>query len=250
MAPWPFPFWVAHRGAGKLAPENTLAAFRTGAALGWRAFECDVKLSRDGVPFLLHDDSLDRTTNRDGLAAEFDWAELSRLDAGSWHGRVHAGEPLARLDAIARFVLRNGHALNVELKPTPGHELRTGQAVGSACLALWPADAPPLLFSSFKPEALRGACDAAPAVPRALLLDALWNGWFDCAVDLGCAAVVTQHRLMDAALIATLHGAGLRGLCYTVNDPCEARRLLDLGIDGLISDTVDVFAPGRDDLPG
>lgn len=251
LSPWPYPLWMAHRGAGKLAPENTLAAFRVGAGHGWRAFECDVKLSRDGLPFLLHDDGLDRTTNRCGLAADFDWAELSRLDAGSWHSRAFAGEPPATLDAIARFVLRNGHALNLELKPSPGQEWHTGHAVGLACLDLWRGIAsPPPLFSSFKPEALRGAQDSAPGLPRALLLDTLWPGWWEQAQGLGCMAVVTHHPLMDAALVEQLHGAGLRALCYTVNRPEDARRLLALGIDGLISDAVDVFAPGVADVQG
>ena len=82
---WPYPRWVAHRGAGKLAPENTLAAFRHGAKHGYRMFECDVKLSRDGAPFLLHDATLNRTTNGKGAAGDQDWAALSQLDAGSWH---------------------------------------------------------------------------------------------------------------------------------------------------------------------
>jgi glycerophosphoryl diester phosphodiesterase len=248
--PWPYPFWIAHRGAGKLAPENTLAAFRLGASHGWRAFECDVKLSRDGVPFLLHDDSLDRTTPRKGLAAEFDWAELSRLDAGSWHSRAYAGEPPPSLDAVARFVLRNGHTLNIELKPSPGQEWQTGHTVGLACLDLWRHAPVPPLFSSFKPEALRGALESAPALPRALLLDTLWPGWQGVAQDLGCVAVVTHHPLMDAALVDQLHGAGMRALCYTVNDPADARRLMALGIDGLISDAVDVFAPAMAQAPG
>ena len=110
MSPWPYPRWIAHRGAGKLAPENTLAAFRLGAALGYRAFECDVKLSADGVPFLLHDAALERTTSGSGLAGDKPWPELSQLDAGSWHGRLHAGEPLPTLAAIAAFVLRNATA--------------------------------------------------------------------------------------------------------------------------------------------
>nr|MDQ2734898.1 glycerophosphodiester phosphodiesterase [Pseudomonadota bacterium] len=82
---WPYPRWIAHRGAGKLAPENTLAAFRVGASHGYRAFECDVKLSEDGVPFLLHDATLQRTTSGRGVAARLPWSELSRLDAGAWH---------------------------------------------------------------------------------------------------------------------------------------------------------------------
>ena len=75
MGDWPYPFWIAHRGAGKLAPENTLAAFRLGAAHGWRMFECDVKLSADGVPFLLHDATLERTTNGQGLAGDKPWGQ-------------------------------------------------------------------------------------------------------------------------------------------------------------------------------
>ena len=117
---WPYPLWIAHRGAGKLAPENTLAAFRLGASFGFRAFECDVKLSGDDVPFLLHDAALERTTSGAGTAANKPWAELSRLDAGRWHGRMYAGEPPPTLDAITAFCRANGYALNIEIKPIAG----------------------------------------------------------------------------------------------------------------------------------
>ncbi len=242
MNDWPLPLWIAHRGAGKLAPENTLAAFRAGAAHGYRAFECDVKLSADGVPFLLHDSTLDRTTPERGNAGERPWAELSCIDAGSWHSRAFAGEPLPSLAAIARYVQRNGFALNLEIKPTPGLEHTTGVAVGKACRALWDGVSTPLLFSSFRPDALLGAKEGAPEIARALLLDTLWPQWQDAAQSLGCVAVVTNHTLMNADLIAQLHGAGLRALCYTVNEAADARRLLALGIDGLITDAVDRFA--------
>ena len=243
MAPWPLPFWIAHRGAGKLAPENTLAAFRLGASHGYRAFECDVKLSADGVPFLLHDATLERTTDATGTAGDRPWAELSRLDAGGWHSRGHAGEPLPSLDAIARFVQRNGFALNVEIKPTPGEERSTGLEVGTACARLWQGHAAPLLFSSFSPDALQAARETAPAISRALLVDTLWPGWFEMALSLHCLAVVSNHKLMGPELIAQLHGAGLRALCYTVNDAADARRLVNLGIDGLITDAVDRLSP-------
>lgn len=245
MVPWPYPLWIAHRGAGRLAPENTLAAFRVGAAHGYRAFECDVKLSADGVPFLLHDTTLQRTTPAHGVAGERPWAELARLDAGAWHSRSYAGEPIPSFEAIARYCLRNGFALNIEVKPTPGAELETGRVVAREAQRLWAAHAPPPpLLSSFKPEALQGAQQAAPDLPRALLLDALAPGWFDTARSLGCVACVTHYGLMDAALIAQLHGAGLRALVYTVNDASEAQRLTKLGIDGLITDAVDKFSPG------
>ena len=246
MNPWPYPRWIAHRGAGKLAPENTLAAFRLGASLGYRAFECDLKLSADGVAFLLHDATLERTTTGQGLAGEQLWSDLSRLDAGSWHGPTYAGEPIASLDAVARFVLGNGYHLNLELKPTPGTDHATGVAVGLACLRLWPAGAVPPLFSSFQPEALQGALASAPAIPRALLLDELSASCFDTARGLGCVAMVLNQRLASHALIAQIHAAGMRALVFTVNDEPTAQRLQADGIDGLITDAVDRFTP----MPG
>lgn len=244
--PWPYPRWIAHRGAGKLAPENTLAAFRLGASFGFRAFECDVKLSADGLPFLLHDATLERTTDGQGSAGEQTWAVLSQRDAGGWHSRQYAGEPLPTLAAIATFVRRNALLLNIEIKPTPGVEALTGQVVAEHAARLWAGAAVPPLLSSFRPEALQGAREAAPQLPRALLLDSLWDGWFDVAAALEVAAVVTQHRLMDAALLAQLRAAGWRALVYTVNDADEAQRLRALGVDGLITDAVDRFAPAAD----
>ena len=244
MTTWPYPLWVAHRGAGLLAPENTLAAFRIGAGHGYRAFECDVKLSADGVPFLLHDATLQRTTPERGLASDRSWAELSRLDAGGWHSRGFAGEPIPSFEAIARYCLRNGFALNIEIKPTPGDEAETGRVVAREAARLWAGEAVQPLLSSFKPDALAAARDSAPALPRALLLDSLRSGWLEEAQSLGCVAVVTHYGLIDKAVLARVHGAGLRALVYTVNDPAEARRLMALGIDGIITDAVNRFSPG------
>ncbi len=243
LAAWPYPLWIAHRGAGKLAPENTLAAFRVGAQHGYRGFECDVKLSRDDVPFLLHDDTLERTSNGSGIAAELPWAELAQLDAGGWHSRAFAGEPLASFAAIAAYCLRNGHALNVEIKPSPGHERKTGEVVARNAARLWAGQAVAPLLSSFKAESLAGARAGAPELPRALLLDSLWEGWLEHAQALACVAVVANHKLFDRALVERLHDGGLRALAYTVNDDATAEQLLGLGLDGLITDAVDRFAP-------
>jgi glycerophosphoryl diester phosphodiesterase len=243
-APWPLPLWVAHRGAGRLAPENTLAAFRLGAAHGYRAFECDVKLSADGVPFLLHDATLERTTSGRGVAGELDWSALSRIDAGTWHSRAYAGEPLPSLQALAAYLRANAFALDLEIKPTPGTDHHTGQVVGREAARLWAgADAPPLLFSSFRPEALAGARETAPHIPRALLLDTLWPGWLDVALQLGCSAVITNYNAMSAQALGQIHGAAMRGLVYTVNDPAPAAWLQSIGIDGIITDAVDRFSP-------
>ena len=247
LAPWPYPRWAAHRGAGKLAPENTLSAFRLGASHGYRFFECDAKLSGDGVLFLMHDTALERTTNGHGAGSEHTMGELAQLDAGSWHSRAYAGEPLLTLQALVRWCLANHLHLNVEIKPTPGQEAETGRACGALLSRIWPQDAVPPLLTSFQPTALQGAKDTAPHIPRGLLVDQLADETGDThlktALELGCSVMVLNHTLWDAALVAKAHGAGLRCSSYTVNDAQEAQRLIDLGLDGIITDRVDLFSP-------
>ncbi len=265
LPPWPYPRWVAHRGAGKLAPENTLAALRLGAQHGYRMFECDVKLSRDGVPFLMHDNCLQRTTNASKVlsalveyaraapdsgaspvslvGADWPWGQLAQLDAGSWHSRVFAGEPLATLDAVAAFCIRNGYCLNIEIKPTPGTARHTGEVVARHAGRLWAGQTVPPLLTSFEPDALRGAMDAEPGLPRGLLLDTLWTGWLETGLVLDCRAIVCNHTLWDRSSVTQAQSGGFRTLSYTVNDEWAAQRLIDLGTDGIITDRVDLFSP-------
>jgi glycerophosphoryl diester phosphodiesterase len=174
LAAWPYPRWIAHRGAGKLAPENTLAAFRVGAAHGYRMFECDVKLSADGVPFLLHDDTLNRTTNAEealgvslsAVAGDHPWSTLSLLDAGSWHSSGFAGESLPTFEAIARYCRRNGFDLNIEIKPTPGTDYHTGKVVAQHAARLWHGASVPPLLTSFEDRSGRRAASATRITTR------------------------------------------------------------------------------------
>ena len=253
---WPYPRWIAHRGAGKLAPENTLAAFRHGASHGYRMFECDVKLSADGVPFLMHDAELTRTTNaaeklgslgNGAVGGHHPWHTLSQLDAGSWHSPAYAGEPLPTLEAIARFCILNGYFLNIEIKPTPGTERHTGEVVALHAAQLWRGASTPPLLTSFDIPALEGALAAQPELPRGLLIDALeglpWSAWLDQARALQCQAIVCNHTLWDTDTVTQAKAAGLRTLSYTVNNGPEAQRLLALGTDAVITDRVDMLPP-------
>lgn len=250
-APWPYPRWIAHRGAGKLAPENTLAAFRLGVSHGYRMFECDVKLSSDGMPFLLHDDTLTRTTNavhalgvkHSATADQHPWGTLARLDAGSWHSRAYTGEPLPTFEAIARYCLRNGYFLNIEIKPTPGLERHTGEVVARHAARLWQNAAVPPLLSSFDVTALEAAQESQPELPRGLLLEALWPGWLETAQRLGCVAIICDHPLWHPSSMTQAQSAGFRTLSYTVNNEATAWRLLALGLDGIITDRLDLFSP-------
>lgn len=246
MDDWPYPRWIAHRGAGKLAPENTLAAFKLGASHGYQMFECDVKLSSDGIPFLLHDDTLERTTNGQGIAGQQSWQALQQLNAGSWHSAAYAGEPVTKLpslDTIAAYCIGNSFALNIEIKPTTGLATQTGTVVAQYAARLWQNESRKPLLTSFQPDALQAALDSAPDLPRGLLLHELWTGWLETALMLGCAVVVCNHKLWDRSSVRQAQSAGFKTLSYTVNDESEAKRLLALGTDGIITDWVDVFKP-------
>jgi len=226
-----------------LAPENTLVAFRLGAAHGYRMFECDAKLSADGVVILLHDPSLDRTTNGTGLAADHPWRTLSQLDAGSWHSRAHAGEPLGTLESVSRWCRANGMLLNIEIKPSPGWEAVTGGSVACEAARLWEGAPVPPLLTSFQPEALAAAARAQPRLPRGLLLETWWPGWSNVARDMNCQALICQYDMWSGESVAQVHGMGMRALSYTVNDEWTAHWLLTLGTDGIITDRVDLFCP-------
>lgn len=240
---WPYPRWVAHRGAGKLAPENTLAAFKLGASHGYRMFECDVKLSSDGIPFLLHDDTLERTTDGSGVAGLKTWQALSQLDAGSWHSSLYASEPIPSLDTIAAYCIANDFDLNIEIKPTTGTDELTGKVVAQYAARLWQNGSRKPLLTSFKPDALQAAQDAAPDLPRGLLLHELWTGWLETGLMLGCQAIICNYQLWDTSSVTQAKSAGFKLLSYTVNDEAEVQRLLALRMDGIITDRVDAFKP-------
>jgi len=241
---WPFPRLIAHRGAGTLAPENTLAAMRVGAQYGYAMVEYDVKLTRDGVAVLLHDDSVDRTSNGQGKLSELNFNDLVAMDFGGWHSRAYAGEPIATLHAISAFTQANGIYSNIEIKPSAGTDAATGRQVARLAAQLWTDPASPPLLSSFSEAALLAAQDEAPHLPRALLLgDTVPDDWPDRLARLGCSAIDIQHTLLTQELINEAHERGYRITTWTVNDPQLAGELLALGCDALFTDAIREIAP-------
>jgi glycerophosphoryl diester phosphodiesterase len=240
-AAWPYPRLVAHRCGGTLAPENTLAGFDACKRYGYRMVEFDAKLSADDHLFLLHDDSLDRTTDGHGLAAEHTWLELEKLDAGSWRGAAFVGERLPTLAQAAARCQRDGIAANIEIKPCPGRDTLTGQLVAGAALALWQKQTPPLL-SSFSFEALVAARAAAPTLPRGMLFDAVPDDWLRIVRELDCVSLHASHKHLTAERVAAIRAEGLRVLVYTVNDPERAKLLAGWGVDMICTDRIDLLA--------
>jgi glycerophosphoryl diester phosphodiesterase len=206
-------------------------------------FECDAKLSADDVVFLMHDATLQRTTNGHGIGGEQSWQHLSQLDAGSWHSRHFSGEPLPTLANLSQYCIRNRFFLNIEIKPTPGLELKTGQIVAQQAALLWQHQEVPPLLTSFQVDSLKGAQQTAPHLPRGLLLLSLPEGWLNTAKSLDCSAVVCQYALWTPETVAAVHTAGMRCLSYTVNDEWATQHLMELRTDGIITDRVDAFSP-------
>ncbi|HSN22524.1 MAG TPA: glycerophosphodiester phosphodiesterase [Usitatibacter sp.] len=242
MTRWPYPRIFAHRGGGSLAPENTLAAFRLGQSLGYAAHEFDVKLSKEGVAILLHDPTLERTTNGQGRAADLTWEALRKLDAGSWHSDEFRGEPLATFEEVAQLLRSKGTLANVEIKPTPGLERETGERVARLAAQLWAGAGVPPLLSSFSFEALMSAKAVAPQLPRGWLASRFSEEDWDRMAALEAVSVHTNHTKLEPANIPRLHAKGYRVLAYTVNDASAAERLFAAGVDGLFTDNLREFA--------
>lgn len=238
---WPYPALIAHRGGGALAPENTLAAIRAGHARGYRMVEFDVMLSRDGVPMLIHDETLERTTDGRGRVCDRSAAELQVLDAGGWFDGRFRGEAVPTLAQAAALCRTLGLAANVEIKPATGFEADTGRAVAAACAALWAgAEVPPLL-SSFSSVALMEARFAAPQLPRGLLFDDPPADWLGLLRRMDGRSLHCNARHLRDETLAAAQAAGVPVLCYTVNDPAEAQRLLARGVAGVFTDRLDLI---------
>lgn len=240
---WPYPRLVAHRGGGSVAPENTLGAMRSGYERGFRMVEFDVKLTSDHHSILLHDTTLERTTNGTGVAGDYSLSELLQLDAGSWHSDAFAGETIPTLQAIARYTQANGIASNIEIKPTPGQEVLTGELVTRQALRDWSGAAIKPLMSSFSVLCLKTAMIEAPELPRGLIADVLPENWQQLLAELACVSVHLKHTSVTQETVTTLHKAGYRLAVWTVNDPARAQELLNWGVDAVITDAIDRISP-------
>jgi glycerophosphoryl diester phosphodiesterase len=243
---------IAHRGAPDRAPENTQAGFVAAAEAGARFVEFDVRLSADGELVLMHDPTLERTTDGSGLVAEHTRAQLAALDAGSWFAEEFTGEPVPALDEILALLEELDLSADIELKAeSSAAALATAQAVvdlvkrhaSTADAEPWPAA---LMLSSSQPEALELLAEQLPELPRALVVALPDADTAKLARRLGCAAMFVDHRALRPALIAEARSLKLALGAYTVNDPDRAEQLWDAGVRSIFSDIPDLPAVSKD----
>jgi glycerophosphoryl diester phosphodiesterase len=237
------PAVIGHRGAAALAPENTISGFRAARAAGVSWVEFDVRLAGDGRCVLLHDDTVDRTTDGSGRAADMSVEALRRLDAGSWFAPRFAGEPVPTFEEAIDAIGELEFGANIEIKTGPGAAAETGRTVARIAASRWPPHLPPPLLSSFSEAALAAAREAAPELPRGILFGVVPRDWRRRADRLGCVTVHVDHRRIDSSLVADIIAAGFPILAYTVNEINTATRLRVWGVSSIITDHPDRLAP-------
>lgn len=235
---------VAHRGASGRAPENTFAALAAAVADGADLVEFDVRRTRDGALVLVHDATLDRTTDARRVypgrapwrVRDFTLSELGRLDAGSWKGTQFAGERVPTLAQALDLVRPAGVGTLIELKVAPVDETPVAELTDELRCRAGPART---TVQSFDLASLRAVRERMPSVAVAVLggvarkdLREL-SRWAD--------QVHPHHRRVDRRFVDEAHGWGMRCLVWTVNRPSGMRRACALGVDGVITDLPDLF---------
>ena len=240
--PLKIPRVIGHRGAKAYAPENTLESIKTAASLGVEWVELDVKLTRDNVPIIFHDEELERTTNGSGKVAETSYEDIQQLEAGSWFADSFAGIKIPTLEEALDVILRHNLGLNLEIKPCPGREKETAEIALDHLSQMWD-DTDRLLISSFQHVSLEAALDLAPDYARGLLIggEEMPENWREVAEYLDASTINLGSKLVTRAVADEVMDLELPLLVYTVNDPMQARALQKLGVDAFFSDNPDVI---------
>jgi len=232
---FPSPTFFAHRGASAYAPENTLAAFELAAKQGAPAIEFDVKLSSDRQVFIIHDQTLERTTNGSGSVTSKPLAALRELDAGSWFSADYRGEKIPTLDEVFETV---GKKLLINVELTNYATPFDGLVYEVAALVKKHGLQERIIFSSFFFTNLVIARRLLPDVPRGQLILEGAAGWWQRAAA-GWMSLDAEHPYLSdvtAGMVKKLHAQGRRVHVWTVNASEDMHRLRTLGVDGIFTD--------------
>lgn len=230
------PIIFAHRGANRLAPENTKAAFSLAYELGAQAIEFDVQLTSDEVPVVIHDATLHRTTNGQGLIVQHTLSELQQLSAGSWFDIQFSQEKILSLSQALDYLVPLGLYINIEIKANANSNI-----VPAVLKVLQQANAgsDQILISSFDPQIIE-QFSALKKFSYALLVDELNFDLIEFAARKKCFSIHPSHHLLAGIagfdFINHAHQSGLKVFVFTINDLIEAQELLTKKIDGYFTD--------------
>ena len=235
---------IGHRGAAAYAPENTLESIHTAADMDIDWVELDVKLTKDQVPVIFHDDTLDRTTNGTGNLADILYEDLRQLETGSWFSDSFSGIKIPTLEEALEVLIDRNLGLNLEIKPCAGREKETAEVALDVLSQIWD-DHERLLISSFSHVSMETALDMATDWYRGLLLPEEWpENWKELAEYLMVSCVNINGNEVAREQVEDIIDLELPILAYTINDPDRARVLQGWGVDGFFSDAPDVIKEG------
>ena len=233
------PLIFGHRGASAYAPMNTLPAFRLAYEMGADGIELDVHRTRDNEIVIVHDFSVDGSTNGSGRVQDMTLSELKALDAGSWFEPRFAGVQIPTLDETFDAV-GDKLILNIEIKSMPGQDDGLERLLAAKVWEYAMQDR--VIVSSFNPTALIRFREAAPQIAIGML--SFPGSPFSSAISSAGLDFEAVHPYVDEvnrALISDAHGNGQRVNTWTVNDPDVAKSLWEMDIDGIITDKPDII---------
>ena len=227
---------TAHRGVSSLAPENTLAAFKKAAEMGYQSIEIDVQLSLDKVPVVIHDQSVNRCTNGKGVVAEMPLANLQSLDAGSWFSEAFNKEYIPSLEET--LLLANEHNLkvNIEIKLYPEDDIALLCKKITEVIVFSRIDTTQLLFSSFSLQALKQMQHLLPQIPRGFLCEKIPQNCLDLLQEIDAFSVHCDYLFLNKLQTSEFKQAGYQVYCYTINDPQKMNEYWGWGVDMIITD--------------
>lgn len=240
------PTIIGHRGACAYAPENTLESIYAASDMGVEMVEFDVKLTKDDVPILFHDDMLERTTNGTGAVKDMTLAEIKELDAGSWFSEGFADSftdiRIPTLEEAIDVLIERDLGLNLEIKACAGREKETAEAALDLLSQYWD-DHNRLLISSFSHVSLEVAADIAKGWARGYLFDDIPENWREMAAHLNATTINVNgnNPKITQDFIEEIIEEGYRICAYTINDPVHAKLLLSWGVDALFTDVPDTL---------
>ncbi|MFY9263408.1 MAG: glycerophosphoryl diester phosphodiesterase [Actinomycetaceae bacterium] len=246
------PLIFAHRGLNRVAPENTMAAFRAAYNAGVQWLEIDVDILGDGTAIIIHDSTLNRTTNLTGSYNELTSDDLTRIDAGSWFSPDFVGEPLPTLRAVVDFANVTGVNLNIEVKANTAGAAATRRLVDTVVAEIGRLKHSRVILSSFSLLTLELLRQRAPKIPRACLFEehTLGEDWRSIAELLEVTFIHPDDAGLTENTVRQIRTAGYGVNVWTVNDRERAQTLFNWGATGVFTDVADQFlAPGTFVMP-
>jgi glycerophosphoryl diester phosphodiesterase len=246
------PLIIGHRGASAVSPENTTAAFREALEVGADGIEFDVRLTRDSVPVVIHDSTLRRTAGLSHRVVDLTWAEISKVDVGSWFAASFANETVPSLAELFTLFQSKNSTLYLEMKCDSASEQR---ALTQACAKAIDEHAlkERVIVECFQLPALRILKEIDPEIKTVALFEPAFTNpsvlsdhrIIKQALDVGAAALALHHRLARESLVQKAKEAGLHVAVWTVDDPAWIERAKKIGIDALITNDPKLMIQAR-----